>query len=82
MENESLASELIHEIKLEAKRRFIIIIILIIILFLTNAGWLIAWNIPIEDVTESYELEGEDDANVIYSSGQGSVNINGENTSN
>lgn len=80
MENTTLASELLHEIKQESRRRFIIIIILIIALAGSNIAWLIAWNLPTVE-TESYDLQGEDNANVIYSSGEGDVKINGENQS-
>lgn len=76
---EGLASELLHEIKRESKRRFILLIICIVLLFASNMAWLIAWNLPAETetVTESYELQGEDNANVIYNS-DGEVRINGE----
>ena len=82
MEN-SLASELLHEIKTESKRRFILLIICIILLFASNMAWLIAWNLPSEEVTteSSYELQGQDDANVIFNS-EGEVSINGENQGN
>lgn len=76
MEN-SLASELLHEIKLESRRRFILLLICIVLLCASNIAWLIAWNLPKEEYTESYELQGEDDANVVYNS-QGEVKINGE----
>ena len=83
MDNISLASELLHEIKLESRRRFIALIILIVALVGSNVAWLIAWNLPSHEVeTEEYELQGEDSANVIYSSGEGDVSINGENQSN
>ena len=77
MEN-SLATELLHELKRESRRRFIIILILIVVLTGSNLAWLIAWNLPAEEISESYELEGDNDSNVIYSSGEGDVNI-GEN---
>lgn len=72
---DNLATELLREIKQESRRRFIIILILIIALVGSNIAWLIAWNLPSEEVTESYELQGEDNANVIYSSGEGDVKI-------
>ena len=77
---ESLASELLHELKKESQRRFILLIICIVLLFASNLAWLIAWNIPVDKVTESYELQGEDDANVFYN-GQGEVRINEQNQS-
>lgn len=78
---DNLATELLREIKQESKRRFIIIMILIAALVGSNLAWLIAWNLPAgkEITTESYELQGEDSANVVYSSGEGDIEINGEN---
>lgn len=69
---EGLATEILHELKCQARRNFILLIVCIILLFTSNIAWLIAWNLPDKEVTESYELQGEDDANVIYNS-QGEV---------
>lgn len=79
----SLASELLHEIKMQSKRKDIIIIILIIIVFVSNMVWGILYSLPREEVleTESYQLDGEDSANVIYNS-EGEVKINGQDYSN
>lgn len=63
---DNLATEILHELKLESKRRFILLIITIILLFGSNMAWLIAWNLPSNEVTESYEMAGEDNANVVY----------------
>lgn len=68
MMEDSLATELLRELKRESKRRFILLIILLVLFFGTNLAWLIAWNLPSETVTESYELQGEDSANVVYNS--------------
>ena len=75
---ETLATEILHELKLEARRNFIILIVTVILLFASNIAWLVAWNLPDKEVTESYELQGEDDANVVYNS-QGEVQIDGQN---
>lgn len=40
---ESLASELLHEIKAQSKRWFILFIIMIILLLTTNLAWLRLW---------------------------------------
>lgn len=69
MNENSLAMELLHEMKRESRRRFIIIIVLISLLVLTNVSWLIAWNLPNYE-TESYDLQGDNQSNVIFSSGQ------------
>ena len=71
---ESLATEILRELKLQCKRYFIMLLIALILLFASNIAWLYAWNLPVKDVTESYELEGSDDANVVYNS-QGEVQI-------
>lgn len=78
MNENSLAMELFHEMKRESRRRFIIIIVLISLLVLTNVSWLIAWNLPNYE-TESYDLQGDNQSNVIFSSGQGEVKVNGKN---
>lgn len=80
----SLATDLLREIRQESRRRFIIIILLIVALVGSNLTWLIAWNLPAteETVTETYEVQGEDSSNVIYSSGQGDISINGEDKGN
>ena len=49
MENEtkdSLASELLHEVKASSRRWFILFIITLFMLFATNSMWLYAWNLP------------------------------------
>lgn len=76
MEEKSLATELLRELKKESHRRFVLLIICIILLFASNMAWLVAWNLPVkETVEESYDLEGKDDANVILN-GEGEVHIN------
>lgn len=75
MEN-SLATELLREIKKESQRRFVLLIICLALLFASNMAWLIAWNLPMEKVsTETYEMNGEDYANVFYND-EGEVKIN------
>lgn len=75
---ENLATEILHEIKLESRRNFIMLIIAIFLLFASNIAWLYAWNLPDKQVTESYELDGQDDANVVYNE-TGEVQIDGQN---
>jgi len=75
---ENLATEILHEIKLESRRNFIMLIIAIVLLFASNIAWLYAWNLPDKQITESYDLDGTDDANVVYNS-QGEVQIDGQN---
>lgn len=55
----SLASELLHEVKATSKRWFILFIIALLMLFGTNMAWLYAWNLPTEEtVTELTSDEG------------------------
>ena len=75
---DNLATEILHELKVQCKRYFIMMIIVIILLFASNLAWLYAWNLPDNDVSESYELQGQDDANVVYND-SGEVKIDGEN---
>ena len=75
---EGLATEILHELKLQCRRYFILLVIVTILLFASNIAWLYAWNLPDDEFTESYELTGTDDANVVYNS-QGEVQIDGEN---
>ena len=79
---ERFALEVLKELKKESQRRFILLVICLALLFASNITWLIAWNLPstTEEVTESYDLKGEDDANVILN-GDGEVKINEPNQS-
>ena len=80
MENEtkdSLASELLHEVKSSSKRWFILFIITLFMLFATNSMWLYAWNLPSEETSESYDIDSEDNGNAVYNN-SGEVDINGK----
>ena len=74
MSDENFAFEVLRQEKLNTRRWFIITIICVTLLFVSNMAWLIAWNLPREEVIESYEMQGEDSANVIYNS-EGDVDI-------
>lgn len=81
---DSLASELIHEVKAQSRRKDLIILVIIVLFFIDQVIWIIAWNLPKQEQvteTESYELQGEDDANVIFN-GDGEVHINEPDSSN
>ena len=67
---DNLATEILHEL--------IMLIIMIVLFFASNLAWLYAWNLPDKEVSESYELQGQDDANVVYND-SGEVKIDGEN---
>lgn len=80
---ETLATELLKEIKRESKRRFILLVICLALLFTSNLMWLIAWNLfPVEVTSmDEYEMQGEENSNVFYN-GSGEVRINEPNQSN
>jgi flagellar basal body-associated protein FliL len=76
-ENETkLASEIIHEQKVANKRMFIILMVVLTMFFVSNLAWLVAWNLPDSKTVQSYEMAGEDNANVVYNE-EGDVKING-----
>lgn len=74
MDDNSLASELLHEIKRTSQRWFIMWVITIFLLFATNAVWLYAWCLPTE--TSETSVEATDCTNAILN-GEGEVHING-----
>ena len=76
---DNMATEILHELRAESKRRFALLIIARSLLFVSNMAWLIAWNLPDNTVSESYELQGEDSANVIYNQ-LGEVEIGEQNS--
>jgi len=75
---DNLATEILRELKLQCRRYFIMMIIALVLLFASNIAWLYAWNLPDKEISESYELSGQDDANVVYND-SGEVQIDGEN---
>lgn len=58
MDNESLATELLHELKASSKRWFIAFIIMVVVEVLTIAGFLWYISLPVEE-TSYYEQTGE-----------------------
>lgn len=76
-DNQSLASELLHEVKATSKRWFILFIITLLMLFGTNMAWLYAWNLPTEETIT--ELTSDDCSNANYINGQGDITNGGDN---
>lgn len=70
-EKDSLASELLHLVKTQARRWFIAFIVVLIMLFATNLVWLYAWNLPDDVTSESYDINAEDEGNAIYNESAG-----------
>lgn len=74
MDDNSLASELLHEMKRTSRRWFIMWVITIFLLFATNAVWLYAWCLPTS--TTETSVEASDCTNAILNR-EGEVHING-----
>lgn len=53
MEETKLASEILKELKINCKRNFVLFIITLVLLFATNAIWLYAWCLPVEETTST-----------------------------
>jgi len=60
MEEKTLATELLHEIKMSAKRWFIAFIIMVILEILTISGFLWYITLPVEEVVTEYTQNAED----------------------
>ena len=76
-DNQSLASELLHEVKATSKRWFVLFIITLLMLFGTNMAWLYAWNLPTEETIT--ELTSDDGSNANYIHGQEDITNGGDN---
>lgn len=74
-DNQSLASELLHEVKATSKRWFILFIITLLMLFGTNMAWLYAWNLPTEETT----ISSDNNSNANYINGERDITNGGEN---
>lgn len=72
MDNETLAVELLREVKNNAKRWFIAFCIMVVVEVSTIAGFLWYISLPIEEVTTTYEQTAEDidDSEVTQSIGK------------
>lgn len=68
-DNNSLASEILGMLKTQLRNAHIVIIILIIALFASNMMWLYAWNLPIEETTETVTKDGEGINNYVGNDG-------------
>ena len=78
MENENLATEILHELKRQSKYYRIFAVIVAILLIISNLFWIIAWNnLPKAD--SNCNLNGDNGATVLYNS-QGDIDIHGEST--
>ena len=76
MDGDNLATELLHEIKRTSKRNFILFIITLVMLFVTNALWLYAWTLPVEETsvtTTTIDQDSQDDGLNTYIDSEGDV---------
>jgi hypothetical protein len=77
---ETLATELLHEVKRSSKRNFVLFIITLVMLFLTNALWLYAWTLPVEETsntvttTTSVDQDSQDNDVNTYIDSEGDIN--------
>lgn len=77
MDGDNLATELLHEIKRTSKRNFILFIITLVMLFVTNALWLYAWTLPVEETavtTTTVDQDSQDNGSNTYIDSEGDVN--------
>lgn len=74
-QNETLATELLHEVKCSSRRNFILFIITLVMLFVTNALWLYAWTLPVEEtsVTTTVDQDSQDNGSNTYIDSEGDV---------
>lgn len=77
MEDNTLAMELLHQLKSNMRKWFIAFIIVLIMFFASNIAWLYAWNLPTENTTTTYDADSEDNCNAIIND-EGEVSIDGE----
>ena len=73
-ETNSLATELLHDVKRISKRYFILFVITLVILFLTNALWLYAWTLLVEEVTTTVDQDSQDNGVNTYIDSEGDAN--------
>ena len=76
MENETLATEMLRELKSNNRRWFIAFLVVLTLWFATIGAFLWYVSLPVEETTVEQEVDG--DANALIGIG----NYNGETTSN
>lgn len=78
MEDNTLAMELLHQLKSNMRKWFIAFIIVLIMFFASNIAWLYAWNPPTENTTTTtYDADSEDNGNAVIND-EGEVSIDGK----
>lgn len=70
MNNESLATELLHELKLSAKRWFVAFCVMVVLELATIAGFMWYISLPVESYAETIDQDsGDRGLNVIGGDG-------------
>ena len=64
MENQTLETEILHDLKIRSRRYFILIIALAVLFIISNILWFCAFRAI--TVSDTYSLNGQDNAKVIY----------------
>ena len=80
MDNEKLATELLHEIKMSAKRWFIAFCIMVVLEFATIGGFVWYISLPVDETNTTIEND-EGNTNYVGGSMSGVIN-NGEGQNN
>ena len=80
MENEKLATELLHELKASAKRWFIIAIVELCIIVAVVAGFLWYISLPIDEVSTTTIENQDGNANYVGGSVNGVINNGTDNS--
>ena len=64
MDNDTLATELLHELKASAKRWFIIAMVELAMIVILVAGFLWYISLPVEESNATQTIESSDDSNI------------------
>ena len=59
MENQTLASEMLSELKAQNKRVFVALVIMLVLWFATIGAFIIYLSLPVEEVTIEQEVDGD-----------------------
>ena len=59
MDNQTLASEMLSELKMQNKRLFMALVIVLALWFATIAGFIVYLSLPVEDISVEQEADGD-----------------------
>lgn len=76
MNDDRLATEILHELKKQNKRLFIALVIAIVAFFVTNGWWLQSWNEPTHETTVTQDTN--DGGNNFVNTGEYHGETNGK----